>query len=66
MKIKLLFILLIFITGTEVGLATPEDLNITKKSVLNIINAMTDNNGQLIGYGTGTGFLINSEGYFIN
>ncbi|MCK5720882.1 MAG: trypsin-like peptidase domain-containing protein [Thiomargarita sp.] len=65
MKIKLLFILLIFITGTEVGLATPEDLNITKKSVLNIINAMTDNNGQLIGYGTGTGFLINSKGYLL-
>jgi len=46
-------------------LAAPEPIITAKKGVLNILNIISDREGNIIAVSTGTGFLINSNGYFL-
>lgn len=63
---KLFFLLvLIFTLYTNAIIAAPFDVPETKKSVLNIVNIITDRNDEVLGIGTGTGFLVNSTGYLL-
>lgn len=66
MKNKFYYTWLIFLLLTlgVTSCGNNNELSTSKQSVLKIINVMTKN-GKIVGAGTGTGFLINTQGYLL-
>lgn len=57
-------VVLIVSLYSPLSFSASNDVLTSKQSVLNIVNLMFKN-GKVIGAGTGTGFLINAEGYLL-